>query len=98
MNPTISVLVTAPAGVAMRKTPLKQVDLETSRKLFFRIEFLLLTLGSIMGSWVSVPYIWRWKWRNYVVAEEGYRFFYAIAGHPELFLCCVLMLSRKISA
>jgi len=75
MNPAISVLVTAPAGVAMRKTPLRQVDLETSRYLFFRLEFLLLTLGSIMGSWASVPYIWRWKWRDYVVAEEGYRFF-----------------------
>ena len=75
MNPAISVLVTAPADVAMRKNPLIQVDLETNRNLFFRIEFLLLTLRSIMSPWTSVPYIWRWKWRDYVVAEEGYRFF-----------------------
>jgi hypothetical protein len=58
MNPAINVLVTAPADVAMRKTPFRPVDHETSR-FFFRIEFLLLTTGNIMDTWTSVPYIWR---------------------------------------
>ena len=65
---------------------------------FFRIEFLLLTTKTVMDQWVSVPYIWRVKGRNYVVAEEGYRFIYATAVYPELILFCFLILSRKISA
>jgi len=100
MNPAISGLVTAPAFVAMRKNLLSQVDLETSRKIyiFFRIEILLLTIGTIMGHWASVPDIWRGKGRNYVVALEGYRCIYVTAVYPELILYGVLKLSRKISA
>jgi len=38
------------------------------------------------------------KGRGFVVAEEGYRCIYATAVYPKLILCCVLILSRKMSA
>ena len=78
-------LVTAPRRSRDAENPLSKVDLERSGFFFPRIESLLLTIGIIMGPWTSVPYIWRGKWRDYMVAEKGYICIYATAGYPEFF-------------
>ena len=86
----------------MGKTRLILAGFKSIRKLcilfFFRIEFFLLKMGIIKKFWASVPYICREKGRHYCVEEEGYMCIYTAAGYPELFVCGVLILSRKTSA